>query len=124
LRGDRVEIVVGADAGVLYEMVSDLERIGAWSPECERVEWEGAVTVPVEGSTFVGHNAVGPGRRIRYSRHGRVLVADRGREFAFITDEGWSRVDGLAVSVRARGWRHPDHRVLRGPLDPGVGSHS
>jgi hypothetical protein len=88
LTGDQVEIVVGADAGVLYEMVSDLERIGAWSPECERAGWEGAVTVPVEGSTFVGHNSVGPGRRIRYSRHGRVLVADRGREFAFITDEG------------------------------------
>jgi hypothetical protein len=42
----------------------------------------------VAGTTFVGHNAVGPGRRIRYSRHGRVLVADPGREFAFITDEG------------------------------------
>jgi hypothetical protein len=44
--------------------------------------------VPVEGTTFFGHNAVGPGRRIRYSRHGRVLTAERGREFAFITDEG------------------------------------
>ncbi len=30
----------------------------------------------------------GRGRRIRYSRHGKVLVADPGREFAFITDEG------------------------------------
>src|SRR5205807_1762956 len=69
-------------------MVSDLPRIGEWSPECEGVDWEGDVVTPVEGSTFVGHNAVGPGRRIRYSRHGRVLVADRGREFAFITDEG------------------------------------
>ena len=69
-------------------MVSDLPRIGAWSPECESVEWEGDVTVPVEGTTFMGHNAVGPGRRIRYSRHGRVLVADPGREFAFVTDEG------------------------------------
>ena len=69
-------------------MVSDLPRIGEWSPECESVDWEGDVTAPVEGTTFVGHNAVGPGRRIRYSRHGRVLVADPGREFAFITDEG------------------------------------
>ncbi|MDQ4097614.1 MAG: SRPBCC family protein, partial [Actinomycetota bacterium] len=73
---------------VLYGMVSDLPRIGEWSPECESVDWEGDVTVPVAGATFMGHNAVGPGRRIRYSRHGRVLVADPGREFAFITDEG------------------------------------
>lgn len=88
LTTDSVELEIAADAGVLYEMVSDLPRIGEWSPECESVEWEGDVTVPVENSTFVGHNAVGPGRRIRYSRHGRVLVADPGREFAFITDEG------------------------------------
>jgi hypothetical protein len=46
------------------------------------------VSSPVEGTTFVGHNAVGPGRRIRYSRHGTVLTAKRGREFSFITDEG------------------------------------
>jgi hypothetical protein len=89
LTEDSVRLDIEADAGLLYGMVSDLPRIGEWSPECEGVDWEGDVgTVPVEGTTFVGHNAVGPGRRIRYSRHGRVLVADRGREFAFITDEG------------------------------------
>src|SRR4051794_39160971 len=88
LTEDQVELDIAADAALLYEMVSDLPRIGEWSPECERVEWEGEVTVPVEGTTFMGHNAVGPGRRIRYSRHGRVLTADPGREFAFITDEG------------------------------------
>lgn len=88
LTEDQVELVIEADAELLYEMVSDLPRIGEWSPECERVEWEGDVTLPVEGTTFNGHNAVGPGRRIRYSRHGRVLAAERGREFTFITDEG------------------------------------
>lgn len=88
LTTDQVDLEIDADPTVLYDMVSDLPRIGEWSPECERVVWEGEVDVPVPGTTFVGHNAVGPGRRIRYSRHGRVLVADRGREFAFITDEG------------------------------------
>jgi len=88
LTEDSVELDIEADADVLYGLVSDLPRIGEWSPECESVEWEGDVTVPVKDTTFVGHNAVGPGRRIRYSRHGRVLVADRGREFTFITDEG------------------------------------
>jgi hypothetical protein len=88
LTEDQVELVIGADAELLYDMVSDLPHIGEWSPECERVEWEGEVTVPVTGATFNGHNAVGPGRRIRYSRHGRVLAAERGKEFTFITDEG------------------------------------
>jgi hypothetical protein len=88
LTTDSVSLDIDADADVLYGMVSDLPRIGEWSPECERVTWEGEVTTPVEGTTFVGHNAVGPGRRIRYSRHGTVLAAKPGREFAFITDEG------------------------------------
>ena len=88
LTEDHVELDIEASADALYAMVSDLPRIGAWSPECESVDWEGDVTVAVEGTTFMGHNAVGPGRRIRYSRHGRVLVADPGREFAFVTDEG------------------------------------
>jgi len=88
LTEDSVELDIEAGAEQLYGMVSDLPRIGEWSPECESVTWEGDVTAPVAGTTFVGHNAVGPGRRIRYTRHGRVLVADPGREFAFITDEG------------------------------------
>jgi hypothetical protein len=88
LTEDHVEVVIDAESDRLYAMVSDLPRIGEWSPECEKVDWEGDVTVPVEGTTFTGHNAVGPGRRIRYSRHGRVLKADRAKEFAFITDEG------------------------------------
>lgn len=88
LTTDHVDLEIDGNATVLYDMVSDLPRIGEWSPECERVVWEGEVDVPVVGTTFVGHNAVGPGRRIRYSRHGRVLAAERGKEFAFITDEG------------------------------------
>ncbi|HEY6473232.1 MAG TPA: SRPBCC family protein [Acidimicrobiales bacterium] len=88
LTADEVELEIEAGAGLLYDMVSDLPRIGEWSPECERVEWEGDLEVPTKGTTFVGHNAVGPGRRIRYSRHGEVLAAERGKEFTFITDEG------------------------------------
>jgi hypothetical protein len=88
LTHDSYGLVIEATPERLYDMVSDLPRIGEWSPECERVEWEGEVTAPVEGTTFVGHNAVGPGRRIRYSRHGKVLAAERGKEFTFITDEG------------------------------------
>ena len=60
LTEDQVELVIEADAELLYDMVSDLPRIGEWSPECERVDWEGEVTVPAEGTTFIGHNAVGP----------------------------------------------------------------
>ncbi|HUO48442.1 MAG TPA: SRPBCC family protein [Acidimicrobiales bacterium] len=88
LTEDSVSLDIDRDADTLYAMVSDLPRIGEWSPECEGVDWEGDVIEPVEGTTFVGHNAVGPGRRIRYSRHGTVLRAEPAKAFSFVTDEG------------------------------------
>jgi uncharacterized protein YndB with AHSA1/START domain len=88
LTTDAVSLEIEADAHKLYEMVSDLPRIGEWSPECVTVVWEGEVSEPVVGTEFVGHNAVGPGRRIKYKRHGTVLQATPGQVFEFITDEG------------------------------------
>jgi hypothetical protein len=88
LTQDSEQLVVDATAERLYDMVSDLSRMGEWSPECQRVEWEGGATGPAEGARFVGHNRGGPRGLIRWSRHGRVLAADPGREFAFVTEEG------------------------------------
>ena len=70
-------------------MVSDLPRIGEWSPECERRRRGRATSPrPSRAPPSSGTTRWDPGGRIRYSRHGRVLVADPGREFAFVTDEG------------------------------------
>jgi hypothetical protein len=132
LTTDQVELDIDADAGVLYRMVSDLPRIGEWSPECESVEWEGEVSTPVAGTMFVGHNAVGPGRRIRYSRHGSVLVAEPGREFTFITDEGGrpSTAWRYTFTPTARGTRVTEAYEVRWipvwarVLDPLVNRHS
>ena len=80
--------VINVTPDDVYDMVADLPRMGEWSPECQRVEWEGGANGPAEGAKFVGHNRTGPRQLIRWSRHGRVVVADRGREFAFVTEEG------------------------------------
>ena len=53
-----------------------------------RVEWLDGSTGPVEGARFVGHNQGGPAGLMKWSRQGRVLTADPGREFAFATEEG------------------------------------
>ena len=52
LTEDHVELDIEASANSLYAMVSDLPRIGEWSPECESVIWEGDVTTPAPGATF------------------------------------------------------------------------
>lgn len=80
--------VMNATPAHVYEMIADLPRMGEWSPECERVEWEAGTTSAAEGARFVGHNRAGPKQLIRWSRHGRVLTADPGREFTFVTEEG------------------------------------
>ncbi len=88
LTRDTTETVVGAAPQRMYDLVSDMPRMGEWSPECQRVEWEGGAAGPVEGATFVGHNQGGPRGLMKWSRRGRVLVAEPGREFAFVTEEG------------------------------------
>jgi hypothetical protein len=88
LTQDSEQLVVNATPEHIYDMVADLPRMGEWSPECERVEWEGGASGPAPGARFVGHNRGGPRGLFRWSRQGRVLATDPGREFAFVTEEG------------------------------------
>ncbi len=88
LTEDSAETVVDAPAEEIYGLVAELTRMGEWSPECQRVEWEDGATGPAAGAKFVGHNRGGPLQLMRWSRHGRVLIAEPGREFAFVTEEG------------------------------------
>ena len=88
LTHDSQQIVISTSPGRVYGLVADLTRMGQWSPECERVEWADGTTVAAAGARFTGHNRGGPFRLMRWSRRGRVLAADPGREFAFITEEG------------------------------------
>ncbi|MGZ0147354.1 SRPBCC family protein [Kribbella sp. WER1] len=71
-------ITVQSSADTLYRLVSDLPRMGDWSPECTRVVWRGAG--PSVGARFVGHNRVG---LVRWFTFGKVIAAEPGRRFAF-----------------------------------------
>jgi hypothetical protein len=88
LTEDSEDIIVHAPAEEIYGLVAELTRMGEWSPECQRVEWEDGATGPAAGARFVGHNRGGPFQLMRWSRRGRVLTAEPGREFAFCTEEG------------------------------------
>ena len=123
------QTVIQAMPGNVYAMVADLPRMGEWSPECERVEWEGGATGPAQGAKFVGHNRTGPKKLIKWSRHGRVLVADPGREFSFVTEEGgrestewryrFEPVDGgtLVSEAYVVHWLPLWARIVDGPLN-------
>ena len=88
LRTDSEDVVIAAPAAHVYDLVSDMPRMGDWSPECQRVEWIEGADGPAPGARFMGHNVGGPRGIFKWSRRGRVLVAEPAREFAFATEEG------------------------------------
>lgn len=109
LRTDSAEVIVAAPAQLVYELVSDLPRMGEWSPECRAVEWIGGATGPEVGASFVGHNVGGPRGLLKWSRTGTVRAAIPGEEFAFSTSEGgregvvWRyELDAVAGGTRVR----------------------
>ena len=88
LTTDQQVTEIDAPAEHVYDLVADLPRMGEWSNECGRVEWTKGASHAAPDATFLGHNYTGPRGIIKWSRKGRVLTADRGREFAFATEEG------------------------------------
>jgi len=66
----------------VYETVTDVTRMGEWSPETIKGEWLDGATGPTVGAHFKGTNRQG---LVRWSTKPRVIVADSGREFAFVT---------------------------------------
>ena len=88
LTRDSCEIVIDTAPERIYHLVAELPRMGEWSPECQSVEWVDGTTGPAVGAVFVGHNRGGPRGLFKWSRRGRVLAAETGREFAFVTEEG------------------------------------
>ena len=70
-----VSTTVAAPPDVVHAMVSDVTRMGEWSPECVRCDW-----LDAGRSTFEGHNRRGARR---WSTKGEVVANEPGREFTF-----------------------------------------
>ncbi len=75
-------IEIHASPTAVYGLVSDIRRMGEWSPECHACEWIGSTTTAAVGARFKGSNRRG---WARWSTKPRIVVADPGREFAFVT---------------------------------------
>jgi hypothetical protein len=80
MRG-RVSVMedISASPDVVYDLISDLPRMGEWSPESTGGRWLGA-DGPGVGASFLGRNR---SARRRWSTLVTVMVADPGRRFAF-----------------------------------------
>jgi uncharacterized protein YndB with AHSA1/START domain len=79
----RATIQIQAPPEKVYDMVTDVTRMGEWSPECQKAEWVAGASGPAPGARFKGHNKLN--WLIRWSTTPTVKVADPGREFTFET---------------------------------------
>jgi hypothetical protein len=79
--GDSEVAEIAAAPERVYDLISDITRMGDWSPECVRAEWTGGATGPAVGARFKAWNKGGRGPA--WFNKPEVRVADRGREFAF-----------------------------------------
>lgn len=75
-----VERCIGAPPEVIYDLVSDVTRMGEWSPETVSAEWIKGATRAEPGARFKGSNELGPNS---WSTKPEVIEADRGRRFSF-----------------------------------------
>lgn len=75
-----VSTEIAAPAERVWAMVSDVTRMGEWSPETEGAEWVGGATGPVRGAKFRGTNRNG---RKSWKTGATVIAAEPGRRFSF-----------------------------------------
>lgn len=75
-----VSIEIGAPPEVVWNLVADITRMGEWSPECVRAEWEHGATGPTVGARFHGYNRAGS---FEWDAPCVVTECERGKLFAF-----------------------------------------
>lgn len=71
---------IDADPHIVWRMVSDVTRMGEWSPETTSCRWLDGADGPQPGSRFRGSNRH---RFLRWSTTCTVTAAEPGKRFAF-----------------------------------------
>ena len=82
LNAGAAQIWIARPPAEVYALVSELTRMGEYSPECYRVEWLEGADGPAPGARARGWNRNG---NFHWTRDVVVLVALPGQEFTFQT---------------------------------------
>ena len=82
MAGGTARIQIDATPEEVYDLVSDISRMGEWSPETYRAHWLGEADHAQTGARFRGWNKVGP---FRWATDPIIECAERGRELCFTT---------------------------------------
>jgi hypothetical protein len=87
-------IEIGAPPERLYGMVSDLSRMGEWSPENQGGKWVGGATGAVEGARFKARNSNG---KRSWSSVATIVTANPPKEVAW---------ESSALGLKIALWRY------------------
>jgi uncharacterized protein YndB with AHSA1/START domain len=80
--GDETAVEIAAAPEHVWSLLSDVTRMGEWSPACSRCEWTDGAVGPAVGARFVGYSRQGI---VRWSRVCEITASEPGRDFAFRT---------------------------------------
>lgn len=73
-------VLIEASSEVVWSLISDLTRMGEWSPHCVGAHLRGAGPAPEPGTRFTGRNRNG---WHRWNMKCTVVASDPGREIAW-----------------------------------------
>jgi uncharacterized protein YndB with AHSA1/START domain len=81
----QASIHIESSPEAVFALITDVTRMGEWSPECVKAEWVDGATGPAVGARFKGHNKLG--RFVKWSTTPEVTAVEPGRVFEFRTKE-------------------------------------
>jgi len=85
---------IKASPEAVWNAISDVTRMGEWSPECHTCEWAPGASGPAVGARFIGHNRNGDKE---WTTEAEITESEPGRVFAF---------DGVFGDLRFSHWRY------------------
>jgi uncharacterized protein YndB with AHSA1/START domain len=112
---DEVTVEIAAPPERVWALVSDLPRMGRFSPEARGGWWRRPAKGPEIGARFVGRNAHG---LVQWFTRATVTECDAPKRFAFTVAESgmtWGfRLEPDGAGTRLTQWR--DHTASTNPL--------
>ena len=90
-------VVIEAPIDAVWNVVSDVTRVGEWSGECRGCTWVGGADCPVPGARFQGRNRRGS---MRWTRLNEVIRAEPPHTFVWQSVARFPYLDSVEWQLR------------------------